>query len=198
MLFLLCHPPRSSVALKSWSKRRGKERRRGRRVTSQSKFSMITAAVWQRVSRLTRRWCRLRRVGLLTAVIRITEFSETRAHKQMPGTSSLSPLCHSQGASHPLLHLCFVYKIGQQQRLFLKQHHLQQHRALGTWADHLQTRCRCSERCLSSLRTRTLVVQKPSTALFKLCVRAESPRQSVARDTTKALERNQSGSQADI
>lgn len=198
MLFLLCHPPRSSVALKSWSKRRGKERRRGRCVTSQSKFSIITAAVWQRVSRLTRRWCRLRQVGLLTAVIRIIEFSETRAHKQMPGTSSLSPLCPSQGASHPLLPLCFQYKIEQQQRLVFQQHHPQHHRALGTWADHLQTRCRCSERCLSGLGTRTLVVHKPSTPLFKLYVRTESPGQPVAWDTTIALEKNQSGSQADI
>lgn len=72
----------------------------------------------------------------------------------MHGTSSLSPLCRSQGASHPLLHLCFVYTIGQQHCLFFKQHLSQHLRALGAWADHLQTRCRCSERCLSSLRTR--------------------------------------------
>lgn len=136
----------------------------------------------------------LRRVGLLTAVIRIIEFSETSAYKQMPGTSSPSPLCHSQGASHPLLHLCFVYKIRQQQCLFLKQNHPQHHRALGTWVNHLQTRCRSSERCLSSLRTRTLVVHKPTIPFLKLCVRAESPLQPVAWDTTIALERNQSRS----
>lgn len=197
MLFLLCHPPSSSVALKRWSKRRGKERRRGRCVTSQSKFSIITAEAWQRISRADTEMMPLRWVGLLTAVIRIIEFSETRAYKQMPGTSSLSPLCHSQGASHPLLHLCFVYKIRQQQRLFFKQNHPQHHRALGTGADHLQTRCHSSERCLSSLRTRTLVVHKPSTPLMKLCVRDESPRQPVAWDTTIALERNQRRSQAD-